>query len=68
MKRNKKNELDDLFDWQSALVEGIDYYLDKNGYKVFTEAYLRKRGKCCGNGCKHCPYGFKKNHKPDNPV
>ncbi|MES2853673.1 MAG: DUF5522 domain-containing protein, partial [Bacteroidota bacterium] len=19
-----------------------------------------KRGNCCGNGCRHCPYGFKK--------
>jgi hypothetical protein len=25
---------------------------------VFTEKYLLKRGYCCKNGCKHCPYGF----------
>ncbi|MGY0040840.1 DUF5522 domain-containing protein [Pedobacter sp. NJ-S-72] len=23
---------------------------------VFTEAYHRKRGYCCKNGCKHCPW------------
>jgi hypothetical protein len=21
-----------------------------------TEEYHRKRGSCCGNGCKHCAY------------
>jgi len=24
---------------------------------VFTEYAHRKRGKCCGNKCRHCPYG-----------
>jgi hypothetical protein len=23
---------------------------------VMTENYHMKRGKCCGNGCLHCPY------------
>ncbi|MCU0471145.1 MAG: DUF5522 domain-containing protein [Arcicella sp.] len=27
---------------------------------VFTEAYHLKRGYCCKNGCRHCPYGFSK--------
>ena len=27
------------------------------GYTVFTEVYHRKRGKCCGNACRHCPFG-----------
>jgi hypothetical protein len=42
-----------------GLEEG-DYYLSPEGYKVFTEQYHLKRGYCCKNGCKHCPYGFKK--------
>jgi len=25
-------------------------------FLVFTATYLRKRGYCCGNGCRHCPY------------
>jgi hypothetical protein len=37
-----------------------DYYLSEAGYLVFTEKYLLKRGYCCKNGCKHCPYGFDK--------
>ena len=37
------------------LIEGIDYYLEKN-YWVFTEWNHLKRGYCCGSGCRHCPY------------
>ncbi|MFN0033543.1 MAG: DUF5522 domain-containing protein [Saprospiraceae bacterium] len=37
------------------LLEGMDYYIE-NGYWVFTEHFLRKRGYCCGSGCRHCPY------------
>lgn len=27
------------------------------GYQVFTAVALAERGYCCGNGCRHCPYG-----------
>ncbi|MFN7976189.1 MAG: DUF5522 domain-containing protein [Acidobacteriota bacterium] len=37
--------------------EGEDYYFE-NGLLVMTAAYLTKRGYCCENGCRHCPYGF----------
>jgi hypothetical protein len=37
-----------------------DYYLTPEGYVVFTATYHHKRGYCCQNGCRHCPYGFKK--------
>ena len=40
------------------LIENIHYYLNEDGLMVFTEKYLRERGYCCGNGCKHCPYEF----------
>jgi hypothetical protein len=33
----------------------LDYYIE-NGFKVFTEEYHLKRGYCCKNGCRHCPY------------
>jgi hypothetical protein len=39
--------------------EGVDFYIE-NGLYVFTEKYLRERGKCCQSGCRHCPFGFKK--------
>lgn len=38
-----------------AAQPGADYYLE-NGRCVFTAAYLARRGWCCGNGCRHCPY------------
>lgn len=37
-----------------------DYYFSPEGYVVFTAKYLLKRGYCCQNGCKHCPYGYNK--------
>ncbi len=41
-----------------------DYYYSDEGYIVFTEKYHLKRGYCCDNNCKHCP--FKKNKKKMN--
>jgi len=38
------------------LIEGKDFYIDKDGNYVFMASYLLERGTCCGNGCKHCPY------------
>ena len=48
---------DDLFSnkFEDELQEGKDYYME-NGYRVMTEEYLTKRGYCCANGCRHCPY------------
>lgn len=32
-------------------------YVDpETGYSVFTASFLRERGYCCGNGCRHCPW------------
>jgi len=39
-----------------------DYYYE-NGLMVFTREYHLKRGYCCKNGCKNCPWGYKKNKK-----
>ncbi|QNF32064.1 hypothetical protein HUW51_04715 [Adhaeribacter swui] len=44
-------------------LEPGDFYFNEQGYMVFTAAYHLKRGFCCKNGCKHCPYGFKKKSK-----
>jgi hypothetical protein len=41
-------------------LEPEDYYTSPEGYIVFTEKYHLKRGYCCKNACRHCPYGFKK--------
>ena len=37
------------------LVENEDYYLD-HGLMVFTARYHLRRGYCCDQGCRHCPY------------
>jgi hypothetical protein len=50
------------------LSEGIDYYLLPDGRLVFTEAYHLKRGYCCGNGCKHCPYNFENVREPKRSI
>lgn len=41
---------------ESQLVENIDYTVEAGRY-VFTRWYHLKRGHCCGNGCRHCPFG-----------
>jgi hypothetical protein len=41
-------------------VEDIDYYINDKGNFVFTAWHHLRRGCCCENGCKHCPYGFTK--------
>jgi hypothetical protein len=33
-----------------------DFYKDEFGNIVMTESFHIKRGKCCGSGCRHCPY------------
>jgi Family of unknown function (DUF5522) len=35
--------------------EGADFYFE-NGLMVLTAHFLKKRGYCCGNDCRHCPY------------
>jgi iron complex transport system substrate-binding protein len=40
---------------QGVLEQDKDYYLER-GAMVFTASYLKRRGYCCGNGCRHCPY------------
>lgn len=51
-------------------VEGIDYYLSPEGYRIMTEFFLVKRSYCCSNGCKHCPYWPKaiKGNRKLNPA
>lgn len=42
-----------------AVLKAKDTYIDPaSGYSVFTQRYLKRRT-CCGNGCRHCPYGHK---------
>ncbi|MGI9056817.1 MAG: DUF5522 domain-containing protein [Pyrinomonadaceae bacterium] len=40
---------------KKELVENLDFYFE-NGLMVLTGHFLKKRGYCCENGCRHCPY------------
>ena len=41
----------------NACSSNLPTYTDPyTGYEVFTADFLRRRGYCCGNGCRHCPY------------
>ena len=42
----------------NKLKEGEDYYFNEAGLMVLTAAFHLKKGFCCGNGCKHCPYDY----------
>jgi prepilin-type N-terminal cleavage/methylation domain-containing protein/prepilin-type processing-associated H-X9-DG protein len=44
-----------------------DFYFD-TGLMVFTAAYHRRRGYCCGSGCRHCPYPKKLASHPGQPA
>jgi len=50
------------------MVEGIDYYFNEEGLMVFTAEYHLKRGKCCKNVCKHCPWNFGKSDNQKSSV
>jgi uncharacterized protein DUF5522 len=42
---------------ERAVRDGSPMYLDPTtGLYVMTVASLRRRGVCCGSGCRHCPY------------
>jgi len=57
---NDKIVVQDIEDVHNqALLEPSNTYIDPaTGFTVFTEYAHLKRGKCCGNKCRHCPYGW----------
>ncbi len=40
-------------------------YFTPDGRFVFTARYHLRRGYCCGNGCRHCPYDAEGRPRPD---
>ena len=46
--------IQELYHKEQVLKSQNFYY--ENGYKVMTEEYHLKRGYCCKNNCRHCPY------------
>lgn len=42
----------------AAVAAGSATYVDPDtGYTVFTAEEHLRRGYCCENDCRHCPYG-----------
>jgi len=33
-----------------------DWVIDSNGFYVATRSFLMRRGYCCANQCRNCPY------------
>jgi len=38
------------------LIEGVDYSIE-NGLFVLSAVFLSRRGYCCKNICRNCPFG-----------
>lgn len=36
--------------------EEPDWHIDENGLYVATRSFLMRRGYCCANQCRNCPY------------
>lgn len=46
-------------------VQNRDYYIE-SGKWIFTAFFLRQRGFCCDNKCRHCPYKSYGKQDPPN--
>lgn len=52
-----------------AVARGDQLYRDPaSGYYVLTEAALRSKGGCCGNGCRHCPFDLAEQRRAGRSV
>jgi diphthamide synthase (EF-2-diphthine--ammonia ligase) len=44
-----------------AVAKGQNFYTDPStGLMVMTELVHRSRGRCCGSGCRHCPFSHER--------
>lgn len=58
MSNNDVEDIEDIH--KNACLKNKDIYIDpKTGLSVFTKVFMEKRGYCCGNGCRHCPFNNK---------
>jgi ATP-binding cassette subfamily B (MDR/TAP) protein 1 len=62
-----ENDMEDFVSIHDrACAKQETFYVDPaSRYRVFTEYAHLQRGKCCGSGCRHCPYGHE-NVKDDD--
>ena len=51
-----------------AVAAGAPSYVDPDsGYTVLTSETLRAQGRCCGSGCRHCPYDLDEQRRAGRP-
>lgn len=48
---------------KKSILDKDEFYYSEKGYIIFTKKFLLKRGYCCENNCKHCPYKKKKTNE-----
>ena len=52
----------------AALARGEQGYLDpRTGLFVMTSLALGAKGRCCGSGCRHCPYPADEQRRSGRP-
>lgn len=55
--RDPKMQLAIMKAHQQAVAVGDPVYIDPlTRRSVMTAAFLASRARCCGSGCRHCPY------------
>ena len=55
VKSSNQNKIMNNLEGGSQKLLPSDFYIE-NGIYVFTEEFHLRRGSCCGNGCRHCPF------------
>ena len=53
------DDIEDIVLNKKYSAQKLHFYINKQGYKVFTSFSHRSRGQCCGNKCLHCPFDHK---------
>ena len=53
---------------EAACKQRSNGYIDPStGFFVLTALYLKRRGRCCGAGCRHCPYPIEEQRAAGRP-
>ena len=52
----------------AAVARGEPSYADpESGLSVLTSVTLLAQGRCCGSGCRHCPYDDSEQRRAGRP-
>ena len=51
-----KTHVDETVQMYKSILDVFNIKYNIQEQVIFTKEYHLKRGYCCNNGCKHCPY------------